>query len=416
MSKKLFVYFEKILAGHIVTARGKIAFQYDTNYLANIHARALSNSLPLQENIFSSNLSEAFFQGLLPEGHAKSVIAKAHKVSSKNTYALLEELGGDCAGSIEIYSSEIAFQASQQTSFDHKTIEESYVILTSLQQRPLYFGDDGFRVSGAGAQDKLIACLVDGRVALPLHGTPSTHIFKPEINDLPQSCHNEYFCMLLAKAVGLPTPDVKLLHVKDKIFYCVNRYDRIIKNETTLRVHQEDFCQALGIAPDTKYQSDGGPSLMDCFLLLQEAGVSGIDKRIFLDMVIFNYLIGNTDAHAKNFSIIYQGKKPFLAPCYDLMSTVIYMPHYPKAKMAMKLMSQNYFMAQVTRANFAKLSTITGFREDFILKRVDIICQKTLEKAPLLVEELNESIFSRSPIYNKILEVITNHVTRIGKE
>ncbi len=415
MKKCLFVYFEKELAGYLTKEEGKLAFQYADTYLSKADSLKLSASLPLQNTAFSHDETEAFFQGLLPEGHAKSVIAKTQKISSKNTFALLEVLGRDCAGSIEIYSSEKDFKASQQAEFDYKTEDEACKILTSLQQRPLYFGDEDFRVSGAGAQDKLIACLIDNQLALPLNGTASTHIFKPVINDLPDSCHNEYFCMLLAKEIGFSVPKVQLLQIKDKIFYCVSRYDRTSSKGITKRIHQEDFCQALGILPDNKYQSDGGPSYEDCFNLLNKISVTGKDKIAFLDLIIYNYIIGNTDAHAKNFSLLYKTKKPVFAPCYDLMSTVIYAPHYPKAKMAMKLMSQNYLISKVSRDSFAKLSEITGFREDFILKRVDDVCKRVAEKAHNLATDLNKENHTKSTVYPKVLTVVDKHIEKISK-
>ncbi len=221
--------------------------------------------------------------------------------------------------------------------------------------------------------------------------------------------------MSLAKEIGFSTPKVELLQIKDKIFYCITRYDRKTQDSKTTRVHQEDFCQALGILPENKYQADEGPSLKDCFELINMLGLSGRDKIAFLDLVIYNYLIGNTDAHAKNFSLLYNTKKPELAPCYDLMSTIVYAPHYAKAKMAMKLMSQNYLISHISRDNFAKLTQITGFREDFILKRVDIISKLTMEKALLLVQKLNTRELYSSPIYDKILEIINNHVEKISK-
>ncbi len=410
--KKLFVYFNQELAGYLYQENGKMSFEYSEQAISKNTAQ-LSCSLAIKKARFNSEITEAFFQGLLPEGSAKSIIAKDQKISTRNTFALLAELGRDCAGSIEIYPDEISFKQSKCADFAYKTEDESYEILTNLEMRPLYYGDDDFRVSGAGAQDKLIACLVDGLVVLPLNGTPSTHIFKPEINSLAQTCHNEYFCMNLALEIGLIAPKSQLIKLKDKTFYCVDRYDRFYENGVWKRIHQEDFCQALGVLPDGKYQSDGGPSLEDCFNLLDRIGVSGQDKIRFLRMIIFNFIVGNTDAHAKNFSIIYRGEKPELAPCYDIMSTIIYAHHYPKAKMAMKLMSQNYFSSMVNRENFAKLSEITGFKANFILKHLDDLCDKILKQAPLLAEKLNSEPLSISNCYDDILKIIEKHTKNV---
>ncbi len=406
----LFVYYNDVLLGYL---QKDMTFQYDAEYLALDTALPLSFSLPLRSEPFAQAIAEPFFEGLLPEGNARSLIAKAHKVSSKNTFALLQELGRDCAGALVVSPSPMEKQERSQ-EYDYKTEDEAYTILSSLPQRPLFYGEDDFCVSGAGAQDKLIACIFDDKLALPLHGTPSTHIIKPEIHGLPQSCYNELFCMRLAKSVGFAVPNTFLFTAKEMVCYVVERYDRK-KNGLWCRRHQEDFCQALGVPSDKKYQSDGGPSLKDCFTLLNDIGVTASDKMTFLNMVIFNYIIGNNDAHAKNFSIMYNGKKPSLAPCYDIMSTVVYDPHYPKSKMAMKIASQNYFSININREKFAMLSEITGFRKDFILKCVDTMCDKIQNKAQNLAQELNADPRTASNVYDDILAIISKHSAKLQK-
>jgi len=415
MTHLLDVYFKNVFAGILSKSKHKnqLTFVYDTAYLNYKNSEQISASLPLRQEKYENDVVEPFFIGLLPEENAKVVIAKLLKTDVKNTFNLLKHLGGDCAGAIAIYSPNTS--PNNNANNEYKTIEdeEAFEILSHLKQRPLYFGDDDFRISSAGAQDKLIACIIDDKLALPLNGTPSTHIFKPNIQGFKDTVYNELFCMQLAKACGLTTPHAFIKIFKNNHFYVVERYDRKQEHDIWHRIHQEDFCQLLHVLPENKYESDGGPSLQDCFKLLNSLGVQAPSKIAFLDLVIFNFLIGNGDAHAKNFSVLYKHKTPELAPCYDLMCTTIMAPHYQKSKMAMKLGSSNYLISYVTRTNFAHLAGISGYREDYILKRVDSLAKSISGKAEILAQQLNQNKQTESKVYEKIIVIIKKHKARI---
>lgn len=412
MREKLNVYLKNRLAGFLFYESGKLFFHYDASYLLDKTNEPLSLSLPLTDKMFEDKAVRPFFDGILPEDAVRKQIAKLLKTDSRNTFGLLKKIGGDCAGAIFVLE-EDKLPDSFQEKYKVVSDEEAYGILTSLKARPLYIGEEDFRISGAGAQDKLIACLKKGKLALPLNGTPSTHIIKPNIEGYEDTVFNELFCMKLAMACGLNTAECFVKKIKDKSFYVVKRYDRQQVGESWERIHQEDFCQALGILSENKYESDGGPSLMDCFKFLNEFGFSGLDKIAFLDLVIFNYLIGNCDAHGKNFSILYKNNQPKLAPCYDLMCTAILFPFYGKLKMAMKVGGNSYLLSKVNRMSFEKLADISGYRSDFILKRVDMLSAKILDKAKALSCQLNMNEETKSPVYSKIINIIEKHLLKI---
>ncbi len=272
------------------------------------------------------------------------------------------------------------------------TNEELVAILKELPKRPLLAGEKGVRLSLAGAQDK-IAVRVDGdHVSLPLDGAPSTHILKPAIERFEGVVFNEALSMKLAAAVGLPTASVEFRTVEDMTFLLVERYDRIHRQGSDEkfpieRVHQEDFCQALGIVPETKYQKEGGPSLRDCFNLLREVSSTPvIDLARLLDAVIFNYLVGNNDAHGKNFSLLYPGAgtgdiQIRLAPLYDVVSTVYY-PELNK-EMAMKIGGE-YSSERVTPQNFEKLAEEAGLAKPLVRRRVPELAEAILATIPIL--------------------------------
>lgn len=277
-------------------------------------------------------------------------------------------------------------------------------------------GEADIRISGAGAQDKLIISFIDGKVAIPKQNTPSTHIIKPAIKDLEEPVQNEFFCMKLAKAIGLPVPDVSIYRLENDPFYLVERYDRRKdKYVVVTRLHQEDFCQAMHITPEMKYESEGGPTLEKCFALLDEriksGAMAGKNKITLFQGIIFNYLIGNGDVHGKNFSLLYGGESESLSPFYDLICTVVYDDAY-KAKMAMKIGSK-YKFSEVAVCHFEALGESIGFKPDFIRKQIHAISNDIAKAAALLHIEYNKDPKTASGIYEKIVKAITKHHNRL---
>ena len=414
MTETLDVYFNNELAGFLTKEKNSLSFIYNDDYCSDPKAQPISASMKDFSQVYGNDISEAFFQGLLPDEGVKKAIARILQTDETNTFRLLQELGGDCAGAIAIYPKNITPNNCLEPKYKEIEDEQAFEILTSLKKRPLYIGEDDFRISGAGAQDKLVACIFDGKLSLPLQGTPSTHIIKPNIEGFNDTTYNELFCMKLAKLCGLETPSCFIKKINNVPFYAVERYDRNLKDKFWSRIHQEDFCQILKILPQNKYESDGGPNFKSCFELLNDIGVPATSKIAFLDLIIFNYLIGNGDAHGKNFSIIYKNNIPELAPCYDLVCTAILAPHYSKANIAMKLNSKKYLMSKVNREKFEQLSETSGFRKDYILKRLDNMCDKININAPELAKSLNLDINTQSTVYDEIIKIIKLHSSKIA--
>lgn len=411
MTEILHVYYHTALAGYLTKEKGLLFFQYDDEYLSAGN-KQIGINFPLQAGKFGDDVVKPFLDGLLAEESIRIKIARLLQTDSRNTFAILERIGGDCAGALSILPADVPINNLRTPEYKYLDDDNAYDILSSLKAQP-FIGDDDVRISCSGAQDKFVACIIDNRVALPLHGTPSTHIIKPNIEGLSDSVFNELFCMKLAKACGLNAPDCFIQKIKDKFFYVVGRYDRENANGQWTRIHQEDFCQILTVLPENKYESGGGPNLAACFHLLNDINVLAPSKIAFLDLVIFNYLIGNGDAHAKNFSILYKNTVPELAPCYDLLCTAIYFSPYHKNKMAMKLGGSKYHMCTVNRESFKKLSAISGYSAAFILKRLDMLASKIIGEAQKLAEELNALPDYSSDIYSKILAIIEKHCRMI---
>ncbi len=301
---------------------GNLQFRYDADY----QGVAISQSLPVRREAYPNRVCRAVFGGLLLEGDAREAMARNLGISTGNDFALLEALGGDCAGALTVL--EPGERLPDQPAARELDDDQLDAVLRDLPQRPLAADPrEGTRLSLAGAQPKLPAIVDDGRVALPLNAAAATtHILKPEPQRFPGLVDNEAFCMELAHAVGLPVARVeKRLSNSGLPYLLVERYDRDLTSEPIGRLHQEDFCQALGQASERKYQAEGGPGVSSCVRLLRECSVRpALDLITLWRTLVYNWLIGNCDAHAKNFSLLYDASVPALAPLYDLVSTTVY--------------------------------------------------------------------------------------------
>ncbi|MEZ5902613.1 MAG: type II toxin-antitoxin system HipA family toxin [Alphaproteobacteria bacterium] len=402
----LSVFLHSAYIGTLTSDNAELSFQYDKEYLRQDKAIKLSTSLPLQEDAFSHQVTLPFFSGLLPDEQVRKKLTRYLGISEQNSFALLKEIGGECAGAVSVYPERQSPDISKKADYRILEDKEAYDILSSIDKRPMMVGEDDIRISGAGAQDKLIIALIDGKISIPKGSAPSTHIIKPAIKELEYSVFNEFFCMKLAKALKLPVPEVYVHWLEGEPFYLIERYDRFYDHEKNIiRLHQEDFCQALIIPPELKYENEGGPSLEKCFDLLdsriERGNMAGVNRLVFLRGVIFNFLIGNGDAHGKNFSLLYDGDSEALAPFYDLMCTLVYSNSY-KSKMAMKIAGKYKFKDVYTR-HFIALGKTIGLKPDLVESEVRKLSGKILGVANKLKDELNGSPKTASPIYNKII-------------
>ena len=324
MSAVLNVYLRGDKVGRLWLDAGRsFVFAYDQNWLTTAAAVPLSLQLPLQDEPFIGERARPFFANLLPESDLRRALARKLGLSEQNDFALLEAVGGECAGAVSLLPDDMPLP--ETGGYRVLNDDDLNALVDELPKRPMLAGERGIRLSLAGAQNKLPVHFDGQHIGVPIGNAPSSHILKPPIEQYLHTVENEYFCMRLAQHVGLSVPQVTLLH-KRKSLYLIERYDRkYAAGDTLERVHQEDFCQALGIPPDQKYEKEGGPGIRQCFTLLRDHSVVPVpDLRTCLDWVLFNYLIGNADAHAKNISLLLMQGGPRLAPFYDLMCTAVY--------------------------------------------------------------------------------------------
>lgn len=419
MTQLLDVYLYAELAGRLNLKSGSMHFDYEP-----ATKRPLSFSMPINDRGYANNICEAYFGGLLPEGQdTRKLIAKTVGANSNSTYSLLEQIGIDCAGAVQLCSPEqkpdlrSIFKLEGKELSDEKLAE----MISDLPSRPLFIQND-FRLSLAGAQAKGALCMINGKLCIPNPGIPTTHILKPSINhpDTPYTAENEYFCMTLAKLIGLKTPSVQIKTAKHTKFLLISRYDRIETSSypddnDMSRIHQEDFCQALGIVSTKKYEADGGPSLVKCFELIERLEYPARDKLELLKRVLFNFIVGNADCHSKNFSILHHFiNYSELSPCYDILCTAVYPKHTTKFAMSIgkeadmnKVRADNWtrFIKKidVTPASFKKIASelAAGTQKQLPALKTKMIEKKTWSP---ICDEISSTILERIKMLQLSLE------------
>ena len=413
MFASLNVYLKNRFCGQVSweSERNRFVFRYAAEYLVDADAERLSFALPLQAEPFDEEISYNYFANLLPPEVVRRKLEKCLHVSKNNIFGFLKEIGGDCAGAVALYAPGVKMNLGGVEKFEELDDAKASEVLKSLKRRPLFAkGKDGYRYSAAGAQDKLVARIVNGRLQLPLDGTPSTHIVKPGSEDFAHSVENELFCQCLAAKLGIKAAKASIAIFGGERYYVSERFDRETVDGKVCRLHQEDFCQMLSVDPEVKYESDGGPRFADLIETMRNLHMPLNETLALVDMLCFNYLIGNADAHAKNYSVVYRNRKPELAPLYDAVSTIVY-PDLSR-DFAMSIGGE-MSVGRIGRRHFELLAETCGMSPKLFLARLDMLVARIVDAAEKLGNELTSSW--PSPVYGKICEVVASQTKRIAR-
>ena len=364
-------------------------FRYDPAYLQSADAAALSVMLPLQDAGFSGAIVSNWFGNLLPEGVVRETIERRLRLPPRDDFALLAAIGGECAGAVSVGPQIAPSELEAQKEVDLETL---------IRQQGDDAGEGAWaalgaprRLSLAGAQDKIAVIRhADGRLALPAIGQPSTHILKPDSLRLRGLRDLEALGLRLARAIGLNAVTVEMLQVGGRNALLVERYDRLHGSDgSAQRLHQEDFCQALGYPAGLKYESQGGPSLADCAALVRtRLRLGPVALQHFLDWVVFSAIIGNADAHAKNLSLLTAtNNQRQLAPFYDLVPILTLPESMIDRAPALRIGSARRIDA-VSSDDWREFARATGFAPRFVLACVDEMAGQVLAMIDAVARQL----------------------------
>lgn len=336
-------------------------------------------------------------------------------MSADNPFSVLAEIGGECAGAVSVGAVGEGVPGSASPPPRWLTEAALKGLLDEMPECPLVLlerleEEDGIRISLAGAHDKTGVLHRDGQIGLTAGRPPSTHILKLPIARVAEPIANEAYCMTLAAEAGLDAAPVEPRRVGEHEFLLVRRYDRSPDGEG--RIHQEDFCQGLGIAPAEKYEGEGGPDVAACAALLRRGSAPAVDLREFLDCLLFNFLIGNHDAHAKNFSLLLDGPRAIrLAPFYDLLSTTVF--EGTRKKFAMRLGGENR-PKYLRRRHLDRLADELKVKPALVSRRVEAIVA-AVRSAQEDARRRLPAEFQDRPVIDRIDAVIEERGERLLK-
>lgn len=379
MKKPLNVFYKKSQVGVLTKkADDTLEFQYSPSWMNDQDGFSLSPAIPLQEAPFNNRLTKSYFDNLLPEGDTLKTFEQILKRSFEDPYQLLESYGVDCAGALEITPLEEPPENALNGKVEKLSFEEIDQVIERRESLYVHtLTQHKGRFSLAGAQDKIPVIYKNGELLLPQDASPTTHILKPptRLSGVYETVFNEYLCMQLAKASGLPTPEVQLIGNEHPLFL-IARYDRKKTKHGIERIHQFDLCQAQGIPSAEKYEEDGGPTFAQDYTAVQTISDRKIhDLNLMLRWFSFNLLIGNNDSHSKNMSFLFQKNETTLTPLYDLMSTGVYenmTPNFAFAVGGQKLWHE------LRPVHFKQMAQALGFskREDIVIEALLDVCKK----------------------------------------
>lgn len=424
-TKTLGVWMNGLHVGALTKNRaGALAFSYSPEWLDTPGARPISLSMPLRHQAYSGEVAYNFFDNLLPDNKLiRDRIQARFKAPTSHPFDLLSAIGMDCVGAIQIAPEDQPLHDVCRIEGEPLTDTQIAKLLRNYRTAPLGMAEeDGeeFRISIAGAQEKTALLWKDASWHRPLGTTPTTHIFKLPIGkiehsgmDLSESCENEWLCLKIAEAFGMPVCNSEVHSFDGTKALVVERFDRRMGDGWIMRLPQEDMCQALGYSPNIKYESDGGPGIGEIMRFLLQSREVKHDRELFFQSQVLSWLLAAIDGHAKNFSVFIEPEGRFrMTPLYDIMSAYPLIANKQlqsrKIKMAMALRGKNrhYHWHSIQPRHFISTAAQIGFNAEtaqtLFNEMIDKIDDVTAQVEAQLPAHFPESI--ASPVLDGILK------------
>lgn len=429
-SRDIKVFYERFVVGNVSVHKGeRIGFTYDPRWLATNGNFPLSLTMPLSEGEISDEVVAPWLANLLPEEQQLMALSRALGLSTSDTLAILEEIGGDTAGAISIG------EPSNRSDWAYDRLQSHYDCNTEsaaldrhfddLGRRPFMVGEDGVRLSLAGGQKKTVLAVLDERgmpklglpehsdvLAVPKTGAPSTIIIKPDNPTLPGIVENEAYCLALARHIGLLTAEATILTAGSRTALAVARYDRKLRQDGSIRrLHQEDFAQASGLYPGQKYEQGTVAGLSLAALLGTRRHLPPAEALKLLDQFIFNILVANTDAHAKNYSMLL-GNEASVAPLYDV-SSVLPWEHVNQYH-AQKLAGRRRKPGDMARRHWDRIAEEVGLNGRNLRQRVQELVDLMIAKRVKAVAAVSANQGAEAGMVEHVADLIEQNALRIA--
>ena len=411
MAAGLVVWLEDVAAGDLSEERGTWRFGYRDAWLERPGGYALSPHLPLRREAFEDTADDRrvqwFFDNLLPEGGIREALARSAGIDERDTYGMLARFGEESVGAVTLLAGDHPGPATG--TYEPLTVPAIRDLLRGLPEVPLIAAGGRAKMSLAGVQHKIGVHRQDDHLLLPVGGAASSMILKPghvRPQSYPHVPANEHFCMSWAREMGLDVPGTELLHVPESL-YLVHRFDRVVVAGRVQRRHQIDLCQVLNRWPGFKYEAGGGATLRTVFEAIEGTRQPAVARLQALRWVVLNYLMGNSDAHAKNLSFLVGPDGMALAPAYDLLCVTA----YGDPDMAMSIGDQIRY-GWVTSDDWDAFATTVGVRESWFRRlRLELA-----ERGPVVARRLLEREDFRDDeraFLGKVMVVIDTHAAYI---
>ena len=432
MTASVPIWFDNLAVGQVdVAADGSLSLRYAERWLQTAGAFPLSVTMPLRADPYPSDVISPWLANLLPEEEQLQVLTRSLGLDQADVLAVLAEIGGDTAGALSFgAATDRALWAYAPLTSFYDTADPRLALerhFEDLGRRPFLVGEEGVRQSLAGGQKKSALAVLgpDGApvlrlpregdvLAIPLNGAPSTLIVKPDNPNLPGITENEVWCLRMAQAIGIEAVQATILQSSKRTAIGVLRYDRRVgRSGQLLRLHQEDFAQANGLPPGRKYERGTLPGLDLKTLIETGRHVSASDALALLDQVIFNILVANTDAHAKNYSLILPvGAAPHLAPLYDV-STVLSWPHVVKTY-AQSIDGKKRNPDMVAGRHWEAIAREIGYRPTDVKNRVQQIVDAMVANRALVTAEVTALSGATDGYVVQTAEAVEKNALRIA--
>jgi len=387
--------------------QGRLKFAYDDDWRRAEGAYPLSLSMPLTAAEHGHRPIEAFLWGLLPDNaQVLDRWARRFQVSARNPFALMGYVGEDCAGAVQFARPDRLNNITGQAAAEIEWLNEADIAerLRTLRADHAAWRSptDTGQFSLAGAQPKTALLFENGRWGIPSGRIPTTHILKPPTGGFDGHAENEHVCLRLASELGVITARSTVMRFKDEIAIVIERYDRQRTDGDILRVHQEDFCQALAVLPTSKYENEGGPGIKTSVELIRTVSTNAIvDVQSFVDAIAFNWIIAGTDAHAKNYSLLIGAEgRARLAPLYDIASILPYDFDLQRVRLAMKI-GGKYRLRDIGLRQWDNLAAELRMDRNKVIGRTRDLAVTLLDVMPMIEKELQKDGLHH-PLVNRL--------------